>query len=214
MPLTVLLADRHPVVLDGLRSWLAGGDFAVVAEVATADEAVEATIRLRPDVAVLDMWPGDDGTASACAAIAEGSPETAMVVFAAELDEQSLVEVAEAGARGYVLKDAPTPDLPGVLRRVAAGERFVDPSAAAALFGAQQRNSQPRLTEQELNVVKLAAQGCTNRQIGERLYLSRHTVKEYLSHAMRKLEVDSRVEAVVEAERRGLLGPPPLARAS
>jgi DNA-binding NarL/FixJ family response regulator len=65
-----------------------------------------------------------------------------------------------------------------------------------------------------LNVVRLAAQGCTNRQIGERLYLSRHTVKEYLSHAMRKLEVDTRVEAVVEAERRGLLGPPPLAKAS
>lgn len=214
MPLTVLVADRHPVVRDGLRSWLAGGDFSVVAEVATAGEAVEAAVRLRPDVAVLDMWPGDDGTAAACASIAERSPETATVVFAGELDEQSLLQVAEAGARGYLLKHATAPDLPGVLRRIAAGERVVDPTAAAALFRAQRRNSRPRLTGQELNVVRLAAQGCTNRQIGERLYLSRHTVKEYLSHAMRKLEVESRVEAVVEAERRGLLGPPPLARAS
>jgi two-component system, NarL family, response regulator DevR len=214
MPLTVLVADRHPVVRDGLRSWLADGDFCVVAEVATAEEAVEAAVRLRPDVAVLDMWPGDDGTASACASIAERSPETATVVFAGELDEQSLLDVAEAGARGYLLKDATVADLPDVLRRIAAGERFVDPTAAAALFRAQRRNSRPRLTGQELNVVRLAAQGCTNRQIGERLYLSRHTVKEYLSHAMRKLEVDSRVEAVVEAERRGLLGPPPLAKAS
>lgn len=197
-----------------MRSWLAGGDFSVVAEVATAGEAVEAAVRLRPDVAVLDMWPGDDGTASACALIAERSPETATVVFAGELDEQSLLQVAEAGARGYLLKHATAPDLPGVLRRIAAGERVVDPTAAAALFRAQRRNSRPRLTGQELNVVRLAAQGCTNRQIGERLYLSRHTVKEYLSHAMRKLEVESRVEAVVEAERRGLLGPPPLARAS
>jgi len=214
MPLTVLIADRHPVVRDGLRSWLAGGDFSVVAVVATAGEAVEAAVRLRPDVAVLDMWPGDDGTASACALIAERSPETATVVFAGELDEESLLQVAEAGARGYLLKHATAPDLPGVLRRIAAGERVVDPTAAAALFRAQRRNSRPRLTGQELNVVRLAAQGCTNRQIGERLYLSRHTVKEYLSHAMRKLEVDSRVEAVVEAERRGLLGPPPLAKAS
>ena len=214
MPLTVLIADRHPVVRDGLRSWLAGGDFSVVAVVATAGEAVEAAVRLRPDVAVLDMWPGDDGTASACALIAERSPETATVVFAGELDEESLLQVAEAGARGYLLKHATAPDLPGVLRRIAAGERVVDPTAAAALFRAQRRNSRPRLTGQELNVVRLAAQGCTNRQIGERLYLSRHTVKEYLSHAMRKLEVESRVEAVVEAERRGLLGPPPLARAS
>ena len=214
MPLTVLIADRHPVVSDGLRSWLAGGDFSVVAEVATAGEAVEAAVRLRPDVAVLDMWPGDDGTASACALIAERSPETATVVFAGELDEESLLQVAEAGARGYLLKHATAPDLPGVLRRIAAGERVVDPTAAAALFRAQRRNSRPRLTGQELNVVRLAAQGCTNRQIGERLYLSRHTVKEYLSHAMRKLEVESRVEAVVEAERRGLLGPPPLAKAS
>ena len=214
MPLTVLIADRHPVVRDGLRSWLAGGDFSVVAVVATAGVAVEAAVRLRPDVAVLDMWPGDDGTASACALIAERSPETATVVFAGELDEESLLQVAEAGARGYLLKHATAPDLPGVLRRIAAGERVVDPTAAAALFRAQRRNSRPRLTGQELNVVRLAAQGCTNRQIGERLYLSRHTVKEYLSHAMRKLEVESRVEAVVEAERRGLLGPPPLARAS
>jgi DNA-binding NarL/FixJ family response regulator len=214
MPLTVLVADRHPVVRDGLRAWLAHGDFAVVAEVATAEEAVEAAARLRPDVAVLDLWPGDGGTASACGAIAERSPETATVVFAGELDEQSLVEVAEAGARGFVLKDAPAPDLPNILRRVAAGERFVDPAAAAALFRAQCRNSRPRLTEQELSVVRFAAQGCTNRQIGERLYLSRHTVKEYLSHAMRKLEVDSRVEAVVEAERRGLLRRTPFAKAS
>jgi len=212
--LTVLLADRHPVVRDGLRVWLAGGSFDVVAEVATAEEAVEAAVRLRPDVAVLDMWPGDGGTASACAAIAEKAPQTATVVFAGELDEQSLLEVAEAGARGYVLKDAEAPDLPSVLQRVAAGERFVDPGAAAALFRAQRRNSQPRLTAQELNVVRLAALGCTNRQIGERLFLSRHTVKEYLSHAMRKLEVETRVQAVVEAERRGLLGRPPLAKAS
>ena len=212
MALTVLVADRHPVVRDGLRSWLAGGDFVVVAEVASAEEAVEAAARLRPDLAVLDLWPGDGGTASACAAIAERSPGTATVVFAGELDEQSLVGVAEAGARGFVLKEAPAHDLPSVLRRIAAGEEFVDPTAAAALFRAQRRNSQPCLTEQELNVVRFAAKGCTNRQIGDHLYLSPHTVKEYLSHAMRKLEVESRVEAVVEAERRGLLGP--LAKAS
>jgi two-component system, NarL family, response regulator DevR len=214
MTLSVLLVDRHPVVRAGLRSWLAASDFDVVGEVSTAADALEAAFRLRPDIVVLDALLADGGGAAVCAEISRRLPGTVTVVYAGDLDEESVLETAAAGARAYLLKDAPKPDLASVLRRVAAGERFVDPAVAEVLFRAQGAAARPRLTDQELSVVRLAAQGLTNREIGARLYLSRHTVKEYLSNAMRKLGVDSRVAAVVEAGRRGLLGPVPLSKAS
>lgn len=189
-------------------------DLDVVGEAATAAEAIETALRLEPDVVVLDARLADGGGAAVCAEIAQRLPATATVVYAGELDEESVLATASAGARAYLLKDAPKPNLADVLRRVAAGERFVDPAVATVLFRAQGAAARPRLTEQELSVVRLAAQGLTNREIGARLYLSRHTVKEYLSHAMRKLGVHSRVAAVVEAGRRGLLGPMPLSKAS
>ena len=113
-----------------------------------------------------------------------------------------------------LLGAAPRERQPGAAVAVAVDDvtHPLDPRAAAAALGA--RRPAPRLSDQELRVLELAAQGCTNREIGTRLYLSRHTVKEYLSNAMRKLEVDSRVEAVVEASRRGLLEAPALPRAS
>jgi DNA-binding NarL/FixJ family response regulator len=214
MTLSVLIADKHPVVREGLRSWLAEPDFEVVAEESSASGAVDAALRHRPDAVVLDPAI-DGGTAGAlCTELHERLPETAIVVYAADLDEETVVSAAAAGARAYLLKSAPKPDLPDVLRRVAAGERIVDPSVAETLFRAQGRAAKPRLTDQELSVIRLAARGFTNREIGAHLYLSRHTVKEYLSHAMRKLEVDGRVAAVVEAGRRGLLEPTPLQKAS
>lgn len=213
LPLTVLVVDPHPVVREGLRSWLEAPDFEVVAE-AAPDDATALAGRLRPDVAIVGGLGHDDATAAVCAAIAKRSPDTATVVFAAEVDDDCVLEAAAAGARGYLLKSAMGRELAGVLRQIAAGERVVDPTAASALFQAKSRGAPAPLTEQELNVVSLVAEGCTNREIGERLFLSRHTVKEYLSNAMRKLGVHSRVEAVVEASRRGLLEPSPLAKAS
>ena len=214
MTLSVLLVDQYPAVREGLRAWLSEPDFEVIGDVATASEAVEAASRLRPDVVVLETRLPDAGGAAVCAAIVAELPDAAVVVYSGYFDEETVASAADAGARAYLLKDAQKPDLADVLRRVAAGERFVDPRVAAALFRAQGRNARARLTEQELSVVRLAAKGYTNREIGARLYLSRHTVKEYLSHAMRKLGVESRVAAVVEAGRRGLLGPVPLSKAS
>lgn len=211
--LSVVVADRQPVVREGLRSWLRTDEFDVVAEVGDPAEAVLEAERLRPEIAILGGTNGGD-VAEACAGIAKRAPETAIVVLAAEIDDEEVLQAALAGASAYLVKDSVDADLPGVLERVAAGEQVVDAAAAAALFRAQQQSARPPLTYQELNVVRLAAEGCTNREIGERLYLSRHTVKEYLSNAMRKLDVDSRVEAAVEANRRGLLEPSTLRKAS
>jgi DNA-binding NarL/FixJ family response regulator len=211
---SVLLVDAYPAVRAGLRSWLAGTELRVVGEASTASEALEAASRLRPDVVVLDSGLPDAGGAAVCGAIMEQLPETAVVMYSGYFDEETVGAAADAGARGYLLKDAQELNLAEILLRVAAGEQFVDSRVAGALFLAQGSSARPRLTAQELSVIRLAAEGYTNPEIGARLYLSRHTVKEYLSHAMRKLGVESRVEAVVEAGRRGLLGPVPLSKAS
>jgi DNA-binding NarL/FixJ family response regulator len=130
-----------------------------------------------------------------------------VVVLSADGDAASVTSVLAAGARGYLLKDTDTLDLQGVVKRVLAGETVIDPRAAAAIVTNLSLPEGPRLSERELEILRLAAEGCTNPEIGARLYLSRHTVKEYLSSAMRKLEVTGRLEAVLAATRLGLIGP-------
>jgi two-component system response regulator DevR len=188
----VLVADGYPVVRAGLRQFLDAPEVAVVGEAATEAEAVSAAAQLRPDVVVLDA-----ALADACRKI-----PTAVVVLSTSGAPALVAAAAEAGAAAYLVKDLEGPDLVAAVRRVAAGERLVDPHSGASL------------SNQEVKVLTLAAEGCTNREIGSRLHLSRHTVKEYLSNAMRKLGVDSRVSAVVEAGRRGLLDPSRLPKAS
>jgi two-component system response regulator DevR len=199
MTVRVLVVDGYPVVRAGLRQFLRARDVAVVGEAATAAEAVSAASRLRPDVVVLDS-----ALAEACRQI-----ETAVVIVATSVAPDLVAAAGKAGAAAYLVKDLEGPELLAAVRRVAAGERLVDPRAGAAAL-----QSGASLSSQELRVLTLAAEGFTNREIGSRLYLSRHTVKEYLSNAMRKLGVDSRVSAVVEASRRGLLDPSHLPKAS
>ena len=199
MTVRVLVVDGYPVVRAGLRQFLRARDVAVVGEAATAAEAVSAASRLRPDVVVLDS-----ALAEACRQI-----ETAVVIVATSVAPDLVAAAGKAGAAAYLVKDLEGPELLAAVRRVAAGERLVDPRAGAAAL-----QSGASLSSQELRVLTLAAEGFTNREIGSRLYLSRHTVKEYLSNAMRKLGVDSRVSAVVEASRRGLLDPSRLPKAS
>jgi DNA-binding NarL/FixJ family response regulator len=195
----VLVADGYPVVRSGLLQFLRAPDVEVVGEAATAAEAVSEAARLRPDVVVLE------------AALADACPQipAAVVVLSTSVAPELVAAAAEAGAAAYLVKDLERPQLLDAVRRAAAGERIVDPRAGAAIF--QGRAS---LSSQELRVLALAAEGCTNREIAGRLFLSRHTVKEYLSNAMRKLGVDSRVSAVVEAGRRGLLDPSGMSKAS
>ena len=197
MTVRVLLADGYPVVRSGLRQFLRASDVVVVGEAATAAEAVSAAAHLRPDVVVLDAALVD-----ACRQVLAQAPGTEIVVLATSPAPDLVASAAEAGAVAYLVKDVEGAELLDAVRRAAAGERVVDPRAGAAIF-----QPRPSLSSQELRVLALAAEGFTNREIAVRLHLSRHTVKEYLSNAMRKLGVDSRVSAVVEANRRGLLDP-------
>lgn len=203
----VLVVDPHTLVREWVVSRLPADEFEVVAQVSTGEDAILEAERLRPDAVLLDLKLPDLPGETVCAAIVARVPEAAVLILSACGDDDSITSALHAGARAYLLKDADHFDLPNAIRRVLNDESVLDPRAAAVLlrsFGAN-RPAPPILTKQELRVLRLAAQGLTNPQIGAQLFLSRHTVKEYLSSAMRKLGVGSRTEAVIEVSRRGLL---------
>jgi DNA-binding NarL/FixJ family response regulator len=204
----VLVVDDHRVVRAGVAGELRAPRFQVVGEAGSGRQAIAEATRLRPAVVLLDPGLPDLPGPVVCAQLREAVPEACVIVFSAYGDELLVRAVVEAGARAYLLKDAEDLDLPGVVERVLAGESVLDPRAANALLRTLEPGrvpAAPDVTRQELNILRLVAEGRSNRQIGERLHLSRHTVKEYLGNVMRKLEVGTRVEAVLEAGRRGLI---------
>jgi DNA-binding NarL/FixJ family response regulator len=203
----VLLVDDHRVFREGLRHDLAAQEFEIVAEVGTGRAAVLEAARHQPDVVMLDLSLPDVSGAIVCAELLEHAPRTTVIVLSAFSEERAVRAVLDAGARAYLLKDSQELNLSKTIRRVLAGESIVDPRAAAVLLRSLTRPEPvvPNLSNQEVRILRLAADGLTNRDIGLRLGLSRHTVKEYLSNAMRKLNVTSRVQAVLELSRYGLL---------
>lgn len=203
----ILLVGEHAIVRDWLRSRLQTAGYSTVNDVATA-EAVEAATTFRPRVVLLDLDSGDEPGSSVCSALREVVPEAAVIVLTFRSDRRAVREALAAGAQGYLLKTGgDLPDIPHVVRRVLAGDKMYDPRATSALAadGGPPPSAKSALSEQELKIVRLVAEGLTNREIAARLRLSRHTVKEYLSNAMRKLGVRTRMQAVVEASRRGLI---------
>jgi len=208
----VLVVEPSRIVRQGILAQLSEDGVLVVAEVATGAEAIAAAAQHQPDVVLLDLKLPDRPGPEVCGAILEQHPTTAIIVLSAHGDEASVGVAIDAGARAYLLKDADDLDLTGAIERVLAGESVIHPRAAAALLDSRGRAEEPKLSGQELNVLRLVAEGLTNPEIGARLYLSRHTVKEYLSHAMRKLEATNRIEAVRRATELGLIegvGPVP-----
>jgi DNA-binding NarL/FixJ family response regulator len=208
MSARVLVVENHRILREGLRATLEAADFTIVADVDSGAKAVEAAAQHRPDVVLLDLRLPDRTGAEVCAEILAQMPDTAVVVLSAYGDEALARSAIDSGARAYLPKDAEELDLPDALRRVLAGESVLDARAAAALVEPPRAPDAPKLSDQELRVLRLAAEGLTNPEIGARLELSRHTVKEYLSNAMRKLEVTSRVEAVMKASGLGLIEGP------
>jgi len=199
MTARVLLVEPNRLVRQGLRVELSRNGADVVAEATTAEAAMKAADEHRPDIVVLDL--DVTGASAACRDLAEAA---SVVALATRSDHTSVEAALDCGARAYLLKDSDELDLAGTIARVLRGERVIDPRAAAAVVDARGAN-EPKLSGQELKVLRLAAEGLTNPEIGARLYLSRHTVKEYLSHAMRKLEVANRIEAVRKATELGLI---------
>ncbi|MFE9934355.1 response regulator [Streptomyces sp. NPDC005533] len=211
MTIRLLLADDHPVVRAGLRAVLdTEADFAVVAEAATAERAVELAGAEPVDVVLMDLQfgpgPGMHGSeATALITARPGSPRV-LVLTTYDTDADILAAV-EAGASGYLLKDAPPEELAAAVRTAAAGQSALAPAVALRLMD-RMRTPAEALTKRELEVLQLVADGLSNQQISKRLFLSQATVKSHLVHVYAKLGVDSRTAAVAAAATRRLIRTP------
>ncbi|MBT2401192.1 response regulator transcription factor [Streptomyces sp. ISL-100] len=206
-PVRLLLADDHPVVRAGLRAVLdTEEDFLVVAEAPTAERAVELAAADDFDVVLMDLQfgPGRMHGSEATAAITArpGSPRV-LVLTTYDTDADILAAV-EAGASGYLLKDAPPEELSGAVRTAAAGQSALAPAVAHRLMD-RMRTPAQALTRRELEVLQLVGDGLSNQQISKKLFLSQATVKSHLVHIYAKLSVDSRTSAVAVATARRLI---------
>ncbi|MFI6655548.1 response regulator [Streptomyces sp. NPDC050523] len=203
----IILADDHPVVREGLRAMLsAEPDLDVVADAASGPQAEALAAELRPDIVLMDLrMPGGGGVASIVRMGAAGLPCRVIVLTTYETDGD-ILRAVEAGAAGYLLKDMPRAELAEAVRAAARGETVLAPSVAARLVDRlRTRPERPRLSERETAVLRLVAEGCTNAEIGRRLFIGESTVKTHLLRAFGKLGVDDRTAAVTSAMRFGLL---------
>jgi two-component system, NarL family, response regulator LiaR len=207
--LRLLVAEDHALVREGTRNILnADPDMSVVGEAADGVEAVALASDLQPDVAILDIeMPNMDGI-EAARRIRTASPDTAVLMLTAYDDDAYILGVLETGAAGYVLKNAPGAALLEAVRAAASGESVLSPGIQRRVVGIlarrrKQEASQIQLSDRELEVLRLAAEGLANKEIAANLVLSPRTVQSHLRHIMNKLKVTSRVEAVVVAIRSG-----------
>ncbi|MFP3466759.1 response regulator [Leifsonia sp. SIMBA_070] len=205
--LRLLVADDHPVVRDGIVGMVASDpEIEVVAEASDGAEAVRLARALLPDVVLMDLrMPGMDGVAAIreLARLGVASRVVVLTTFDADAD---VLPAIEAGATGYLLKDAPRDDLVRAIRSAALGHAVLAPSVASRLVNRVRTPETAALSPRELQILALVADGATNRVAGARLHLSEATVKTHLLSIYAKLGVGDRAAAVAEGFRRGLLG--------
>ena len=207
MTTRVFLLDDHEVVRRGLRELFdAEDDLTVVGEASSAEEALSRVPSTRPDVAVLDVRLPDGDGVEVCRDLRSAMPELKCLMLTSFADDEALFSAILAGASGYVLKQIKGGDLVTAVRRVAAGESLLDPSLTRQVMdrlrGEQVEDERlARLTSQERNILELIAEGKTNRQIADELYLAEKTVKNYVSNLLSKMGFSRRTEAAVYAAR-------------
>jgi two-component system, NarL family, response regulator LiaR len=209
MTIRVLLVDDHTVVRKGLRTFLSyDAELEVVGEAADGAEALTLAQALTPDVVLMDLlMPGMDGIA-ATAAIRRALPETEVLALTSVLEDASVVGAVRAGAIGYLLKDTQADALCQAIKAAAAGQVQLTPKAAARLMQAISAPESPeQLTERETEVLRLLAQGQSNKQIARSLQNSEQTIKTHVSRNLAKLVVQSRTQATLYAIRTGLVSP-------
>jgi DNA-binding NarL/FixJ family response regulator len=202
----VFLLDDHEMVRRGLHDLLSGEpDIEVVGEAGLAAEALRRIPALQPDVAILDARLPDGHGVDVCREIRSSYPDIACLMFTSYDDDEALLAAIMAGASGYVLKQIRGTDFIDAVRRVAAGQSLLDPAVTRTVL-ARVRQTEHRehdplaaLTDQERRVLELIAEGLTNRQIGERLFLAEKTVKKYVSSLLAKLGLQRRAQAVAFA---------------
>ncbi|MET9620519.1 MULTISPECIES: response regulator transcription factor [unclassified Streptomyces] len=208
--ITLLIADDHPVVRDGLRGmFTAAPGFDVLGEASGGVEAVELALRLDPDVVLMDLrMPGGNGVDAIAALAARGSRARVLVLTTYDTDTDTLPAI-EAGATGYLLKDAPRDELFAAVRAAAEGRTVLSPAVASRLISRVRTPVAPvdeTLSGREREVLELVAKGTSNREIAAELFISEATVKTHLTHIYGKLGAKDRAAAVAVAYDRGILG--------
>ncbi|APU16870.1 response regulator [Actinoalloteichus fjordicus] len=204
--ISLLIVDDHPVVRDGLRGMF-GADprFGVLGEACDGAEAVTAGERLQPDVILMDLrMPRVDGVAAIKELARRGVPARVLVLTTYDTDSDVLPAI-EAGATGYLLKDAPREELFRAVEAAARGQAALAPAVATRLMGQMRRPATELLSQRELAVLELIAKGSTNREAARQLFISEATVKTHLLHVYAKLGVKDRAAAVATAFSRGYL---------
>ncbi|HKN54959.1 MAG TPA: response regulator transcription factor [Amycolatopsis sp.] len=204
----LLIVDDHPVVRDGLSGMFASSDeFEVLGEAGDGAEAVRLAGELQPDVILMDLrMPGMDGLAAITELAERGVSARVLVLTTYDTDSYVLPAI-EAGATGYLLKDAPREELLRAVRAAAQGQSVLSPSVATRLVDRVRSPGAGPLSRRELEVLELVAAGSTNREAAARLFITEATVKSHLLNIYGKLGVADRAAAVAEAFNRGLLKP-------
>ncbi|MGP0031519.1 MAG: response regulator [Acidimicrobiales bacterium] len=207
MTLAVFLLDDHEVVRTGLRALLeASDDIVVVGEAATVAEALSRIPPTKPDVAILDVRLPDGSGVEVCREIRSRAPEIACVMLTSYADDEALFSAIMAGAAGYVLKQVGSADLVDTVRRAGAGQSLLDPALTERVLerlreGPKEDPRLASLTPQERRILDLIADGQTNRQIADTMYLAEKTVKNYVSNLLAKLGMERRTQAATFAAR-------------
>ncbi|MFZ1397206.1 MAG: response regulator transcription factor [Candidatus Promineifilaceae bacterium] len=209
-PIRILIADDHPLFREGVAQSLAGvPEFTVVGQAGSGEEAFALVGNLLPDVLLLDVtMPGDGGVVTA-GKVAAAWPVVRIMMLTVSEDQDTLMAALKAGARGYVLKGVTARDLANAVRVVAGGDIYISPALAGGILFELTANKQAAdpittLTDRERDILGLVAEGLTNREIGDQLHLAEKTIKHYMTNVLQKLQVRSRVEAALLAQKHGL----------
>ncbi len=205
-PIRLLIVDDHPIFREGLRGVFTGDpDFEVVGEAANGTEALELARRLHVDVVLMDLRMPGMGGVEAIRGLSRTAPRARVLVLTTFDTDSDVLPAVEAGATGYILKDAPRDELIRAVRAAYRGESVLSPTVAGRLMGQVRRPAGEALSQREREVLELIAGGATNREAAAKLFVSEATIKTHLMHIYDKLGVRDRASAVGEAYRRGLL---------
>jgi DNA-binding NarL/FixJ family response regulator len=203
--ITCFVADDHPAMVEAVAEVLTEHGLKVVGRARDGQEAVTQIEHLKPDVAVVDLRMPRVSGIEVARRLQRAAPDTAVLLYTAYGDRALITEAIDAGARGFVLKEAPLGDLVRAVELVAAGGTYVDPVLAGILASADFAGKLPSLTQRERDVLRLLADGLSNEEIGKRLFISPETVRTHVRKAMAKLDADTRTQAVAKALRQSLI---------
>jgi two-component system NarL family response regulator len=218
-PIRVVIADDHVLYRRGLQMVVSQDeDIEIVGEAGDGKEAVDRTVELLPDVVLMDVRMPHTSGIEACQKIKSQVPSTKIIMLTMSDEESDLYEAVKAGANGYLLKDVPGEEIADGVRAVHNGDSLISPSMASKLlaeFALMSRRQgerpsavgAPRLTERELEVLRLVARGLANKEIAHDLFISENTVKNHVRNILEKLQLHSRMEAAMYAVRENLLEP-------